>query len=191
VRANAISNALDTWALLAMAAAIFLGAASVGAEKTNKSIATVLARPLHRWEFMVGHWLGVVVFSLVSLAIGLVLATGLSWYMGIAIDTGRAAIALAETGVAVGLFAAVGVAIGANASVALAAGVTVLLAFLPPIVDILRNDAKPWQHYSGTVLHYVTPPGYTSHYPGIAWADLPPTANFRGPRGALVRPTVD
>jgi ABC-type transport system involved in multi-copper enzyme maturation permease subunit len=192
-RANAISGALDTWALLALAAAIFLGAASVGGEKNGKTIVTVLARPLHRWEFIVGHWLGVVVFSLVSLAIGLLLASGLAWYMGIAIDGGRAGIALAETAAGVMLFAAVGVALGANTSVALAAGVTVLLAFLPPIVEVLRNDSKPWQHYTGATLHYLTPPGYTSHYAGMTWAD-PPALPGRGPLRQVVqtrRPVVD
>lgn len=192
VRANAISSALDTWAILALAAAIFLGAASAGGERANKTIATVLSRPLHRWEFMVGHWLGVVLFSLVSLAIGLVLATGLSWYMGIAIDGSRTAIALAETTAGIMLFAFTGVALGVNASTALAAGVTVLLAFSPAIIETLRQDAKPWQHYPGVTLHYLTPPGYTSHYQGIAWADPPTFRNVRGvPPRQLQRPTVD
>ena len=193
LRANAISSALDTWALLALAAALFLGAASVGGEKTGKTIPTVLSRPVHRWEFLVGHLFGVMAFSLVSLVIGLVLASGLALYMGIAIDTGRVAIAMGETTAAVMLFAASGIALGANASVALAAGVTVLLAFLPPLVETLRNDDKPWQHYTGSVLHYLTPPGYSSHYTGIAWADPPSTANFPGFRGrsAMERPVID
>ena len=38
LRANAISGALDSWAMLALAAAIFLGASSVGGEMTNKTI---------------------------------------------------------------------------------------------------------------------------------------------------------
>src|SRR5687768_7617655 len=160
IRANAISGALDTWAVLALAAAIFLGAASVGGEMTNKTVATVLARPIRRWEFLVGHWLGVTLFSLCSLAIGLVLAAGLSWYMGIEIDRGRAAIALAQTMGGIMLFAAVGVGLGSNTTVALAAAVTVLLAFLPPLVTLLAADPKPWQHYSGVVLDYATPPGY-------------------------------
>jgi ABC-type transport system involved in multi-copper enzyme maturation permease subunit len=173
IRANAISAALDTWAMLALAASIFLGAASVSGEMTNKTIATVLARPIRRWEFLIGHWLGVTVFSLCSLAIGLVLAAGLSWYMGIEIDRGRAAMALAQTIGGVLLFAAVGVSLGSNTSVGLAASVTVLLVFLPPIVAILAADPKPWQHYPGVALDYLTPPGYTSHYQGIAWADMP------------------
>ncbi len=131
-------------------------------------------------------------FSLVSLVIGLVFASGLAWYMGIAIDGNRAAMALAETTAGVMLFAALGVALGANASVALAAGVTVLLAFLPPIVNALRNDSHPWQHYPGLALHYVTPPGYTSHYAGMTWAD-PPAVPIRGPlrQFQIQRPVID
>ena len=89
------------------------------------------------------------------------------------------------------LFAAVGVGLGSNSSVALAAGVTVLLAFLPPIVAILKADEKPWQHYPGVVLDYLTPPGYTSHYQGIAWADPPAPPRGRGNPRFLQRPVVD
>ena len=188
-RANAIAASLDSWAMLAIAAAIFLGAASVGGEKTHKTIAPILARPVRRWELLVGHWLGVTVFSLCSLAIGLLLALALATYMGISIDTARATMALAQTTGGIILFAAVGVALGSNTSVALAASLTVLLVFLPPLVKTLRADAKPWQHYSGVVLDYVTPPGYASHYQGITWADLPRLGNQQAPR--FERPTID
>lgn len=191
IRAGAISGALDSWALLALAAAIFLGAASVGGEIANKTISTVLARPIHRWEFLIGHWLGVTLFSIASLGIGLVLASGLAWYMGIEIDRGRAAIALTQTIGAAMTFAAIGIGIGANASTALAAGVTVLLIFLPPVNAILIADAKPWQHYPGKVLDFVTPPGYASHYQGIAWADVPPPTNPRPAFRPRPRPVVD
>ncbi len=196
VRANAISGALDTWAMLALAAAIFLGAASVAGEMTNKTIATIMARPIRRWEFVVGHWLGVTLFSVVSLAIGLVLAVGLSWYMGIEIDRGRTAMAMAQTLGAIMLYAAIGVGLGANVSVALAAAVGVLLVFLAPIVPILVADEKPWQHYPGVVLDFATPPGYTSHYDGIAWADPPAPPPLAGPNPRATprtrqRPVVD
>src|SRR5688572_22698002 len=191
LRANAISGALDIWAMLSLAGAVFLGAASVGGELTHKTIATVLARPIRRWEFMVGHWLGVTLFSVCSLAIGLVLAVGLSWYMGIEIDRGRAAIALAQTVAGAMLLAAVSVGLGSNASVAIAASVTVLLTFVTPIVPILVADEKPLQHYSGVVLDYFTPPGYTSHYQGIAWADPPPATNPRANTRMRQRPVVD
>lgn len=191
LRANAISGALDSWAMLAMAAAIFLGAASVGGELANKTISTVLARPIRRWEFLVGHWLGVTLFSLCSLAIGLVLTVGLSRYFGIEIDPGRAAIALAQTAGGIMLFAAVGVGLGANTSVAFAAAVSVLMIFLPPVVTILSNDPRPWQHYPGAVLDYLTPPGYTSHYQGIAWANPPPPMNPRASLRGRQRPVVD
>jgi hypothetical protein len=65
----------------------------------------------------------------------------------------------------------------------------VLLVFLPPFVTLLSNDDKPWQHYTGVVLGYVTPPGYTSHYDGISWAA--PPANPRAPARLRQRPVID
>jgi ABC-type Na+ efflux pump permease subunit len=188
-RALAIAAALDTWAVLALAAAVFLGAASVGGEQTTRTISTVLSRPVSRWEFLVGHWAGVISFSLCSLAIGLGLACGLAWYMGIGIDMHRAAVALGGTAGGILLFAAAGIALGANTSVALAASFTVLLAFTPVLTATLRNDRKPLQHYSGVFLDYVTPPGYSSYYPGMTWSDPPAAANGRGV--ALQRPALD
>lgn len=85
---------------------------------------------------------------------------------------------------------ALGVGFGANTSVVLAAAVSVLLVFLPPVVTLLRNDPKPWQHYSGVVMDYLTPPGYASHYQGIAWADPPAAANLHA-RRQFQRPVVD
>ena len=41
------------------------------------------------------------------------------------------------------------------------------------------------------VLDYVTPPGYTSHYPGIAWADPPTSSIPRVNARMLQRPMVD
>ena len=99
----------------------------------------MLARPIRRWEFLVGHWFGVTLFSLCSLAIGLVLGIGLSWYFGIEIDRGRAGIALAQTVGGAMLFAALGVGLGANTSVAFAAAIGVLLVFLSPMVTILSH----------------------------------------------------
>ena len=141
---------------------------------SNKTIATVLARPIRRWEFLVGHWFGVTLFSLCSLAIGVMLGAGLSWYFGIEIDRGRAG----DRTRANGGRRHVVRRRSASASARIrrwrfAAAISVLLVFVSPMVTILSHDTRPWQRYSGVVLDYLTPPGYTSHYQGIAWADPP------------------
>lgn len=59
-------------------------------------------------------------------------------------------------------------------------------------MKILSDDARPWQHYPGVALDDLTPPGYTSHYQGIAWADLPAPAQRPGiPVRVRQRPVVD
>ena len=54
LRANAISGALDSWAMLALAAAIFLGASSVGGEMTDKTISTCWPGPSAAGSFSSG-----------------------------------------------------------------------------------------------------------------------------------------
>jgi hypothetical protein len=190
LRAEAISQAVDTWALLALAGAIFLGASTVAGEKTNKTISTLLARPIHRWQLMAGHLLGVTIYSLTSVGIGLAFAAGLSTWMGISINWEQMALAVGATTAGIVLFAATGVALGSNVAVAIAASATVLLAFVPPVAETLRKDAKPLQHYSGIVVDYLTPPGYRGYYMGVAWAEIPAVAGNR-PRSALFRPPVN
>ena len=65
LRANAVSGALDVWSYLCMAAAIYLGGTSIATELRLKTIITVLARPLRRWEMLVGKWIGVTAFCTV------------------------------------------------------------------------------------------------------------------------------
>src|SRR5687768_20469 len=50
IRATAVSGALDMWAVLCIGAAVLLGAGSVASEIVTKTIVTVLARPIRRWE---------------------------------------------------------------------------------------------------------------------------------------------
>ena len=86
LRANSVSGALQIWSILCMAAAIYLGATSLPAELRTKTIITVLARPVHRWELLVGKWLGVSAFAFVTLCIGVMLALGLARYLGVDVD---------------------------------------------------------------------------------------------------------
>ena len=77
LRANAVSGSLDLWSYLCLAAAIYLGATSVSTDLRTKTIITVLARPVRRWELLIGKWLGLSAFCLVTLGLGAVLAFGL------------------------------------------------------------------------------------------------------------------
>jgi hypothetical protein len=179
LRANAISGSLEWWSLLCIAAAIFLGAGAVASEVTTKTIVTVLARPIRRWELLVGRWVGLSAFCVVTLAIGIGLALMLARYLGI--DVGWSALAMAATLTAASmvLYGGVALALSGFVSAGLAGALTVLLAFMPPLVRFLVDDPGAVRHRIGVTLDYVVPPGYESRYAGVAWAP-PVMPNFRG-----------
>src|SRR5690606_25874101 len=64
-RAMAVLGAFETWAFLCTAAAIFLGAATIASDIASKALLVVLARPVPRWQVLVGKWVGVTAFALV------------------------------------------------------------------------------------------------------------------------------
>jgi hypothetical protein len=165
---GAVAGSLEVWAFLCLAAAIFLGAGSVATEMTTRTIVTVMARPVRRWELLVGKWLGVSAFAVVTLAIGVVLAFGLGTYVGVDFDRVMLVTlreALAQSIVAIVLYSAVAVVLGSFGSWVIAGGVTVLLAFLPILVNELKNidDSPNWRRV-GVTLDWITPDGYVSYY---------------------------
>ena len=180
MRASAISGSLDLWGYLCIAAAIFLGSGAIASEVTSKTIVTVLARPIRRWELLVGRWVGLSAFGIVTLGIGVGLALALARYLRI--DVGWSALGMAATltTVAVVLYGGIALALSAQASSGVAGGLTVLLVFMPPLVKILQDDARPTRHRIGVVLNYVVPPGYETLYSGVAWAPPPVFQGFRG-----------
>lgn len=186
-RANAIGGALELWSTLCIASAIFLGAAAIASEMTSKTIVTLLARPIRRVEVMVGKWIGVTAFSLVSLAIGVALDMAIARYLNIDVDRRALVYALAQTVVAVALYGAVAVALSGSGSAIIAVAFTILLIALPGLVNTLKEDPGRTQHRIGVVLDYLLPPGYQSHYSEIAWAPFP----SRDPRIVRPRPVFD
>jgi len=182
---GAVAGSLEVWAFLCLAAAIFLGAGSVATELTTRTIVTVMARPVHRWELLVGKWLGVSAFAMVTLAIGVVLAYGLGRYVGVDVDRLTLVIlreALAQSIVAIVLYSGVAVVLGSFGSWVIGAGVTVLLAFLPVLVNELKaiDDSPNWQRV-GITLDWMTPDGYVSYYPRLNKVPFPGTPQRPAP----------
>jgi ABC-type transport system involved in multi-copper enzyme maturation permease subunit len=193
IRANAVSATMDLWATLCIGAAILLGAGSVAGEINSKTIVTMLARPLRRWEVLLGKWLGVTAFAVVSLAIGVALNTAIAAYLGIDVDRRILAVALANTVVLIMLFGALAVVIGSSGSAVLGVAFSVLIIFIPPMLPAMMEAARPVYKAMGQTLDVLTPPGYDSHYAGMAWAPLVRRGRPGAPAGGPVfeRPTID
>ena len=193
LRANAVSGSLDLWSYLCLAAAIYLGATSVSTDLRTKTIITVLARPVRRWELLVGKWVGLSAFCVVTLGLGIVLAFGLSRYLGVNIEGNVLAISATRTIAGIVLFAGIAAALSTSGSAPVAVAVTMFVAIVPSLIQPLRDDPSPTYQRIGKALDVVVPPGYDSNYNGVVWAPLPisPSIRARAPQALRQRPTVD
>ena len=193
LRANSVSGALDIWSYLCMLTAIYLGATAIPADLRSKTIITVLARPVRRWELLIGKWIGLTAFSSVTLGIGVALALALAKYLGVNVDGNVLAIAAARTITGIVLFGGVALAVSTGGSAPIAGAITMLLVFMPMLVTQLRDDPDPTYHRIGVALDSLIPPGYDSHYMGVVWAAFPVPPNMRGrvPAQMQQRPSVD
>ena len=191
VRASAVSGAIEVWAMLCVGAAVLIGAGSISGEITTKTIVTVLARPVRRWELLVGKWIGVSFFCLLSLAIGVALDMLIAAYLGIDVRRSVLAIAIAQTAAAIVLFGGFAVALSAFGSSVLAVAITVLLMFMPGLIEVLKMEPGRTPRAIGAALDYATPPGYDSQYRGVAWAQPPLRPGARVPAALREPPGID
>lgn len=180
MRKNAVSGGLDTWSTLCIALAIFLGASAVGAEITKKTIVTVFARPVHRWEFLVGKWLGIQCFALLSLVVGLTVSFGLSRYLDAEFESKVLAVSLAHTAVAILLYSGLAIAFGTLLTPGVSGALTIVVVFLPILVTNLVESTDSAYRAAGVTLNYIVPSGYTSHYSRTIPNPLPRNAFGRG-----------
>ncbi|MEN6626199.1 MAG: ABC transporter permease subunit [Candidatus Sumerlaeia bacterium] len=77
--------ALKTMSMAAAVTTVVLAARQLPREFERRTIYTVMAKPLARWEFMLGKWLGVVGAGLFCLALFMAVFAGGTWLTGGAI----------------------------------------------------------------------------------------------------------
>ena len=191
IRATSVAAALGTWSLLCLAAAVYLGATSVAGDLRSKTIITVLARPVRRWELMLGKWIGVCAFCLVTLGIGIALALALAAYVDVNVDSGGLLVSATRTFGSIVLFGGMATALSATGSAPIAGAVAVLVGVLPMIIAPLREQPEPIFQRIGAALDAIVPPEHENLYGSVVWAPvpMPPTASGNAP--AQRRPAID
>lgn len=193
LRANAVSGSLDIWSYLCMAGAIYLGATSIASELRSKTIITVLSHPVRRWQMLIGKWIGVSAFCVVTLGIGIALGYGLARYLEVNIEEGVLAISATRTIAGIVLFAGVATAVSTMGSAPIAVAITMFVAVVPQLIPPMRDHPSPTYHRIGVALDKIMAPGYESHYNGVVWAapPIPPQFRDRVPAAVRQRPTLD
>ena len=185
IRATSVAAALGTWSLLCLAAAVYLGATSVAGDLRSKTIITVLARPVRRWELMLGKWIGVSAFCVVTLGIGIALALALAAYVDVNVDGGGLAVAATRTIGSIVLLGGIATALSATGSAPIAGAVAVLVGVLPMLITPLREQPEPFYQRLGAFLDAVVPPDHDMLYGSVVWAPFPPPSTT----GTRVLPT--
>jgi ABC-type transport system involved in multi-copper enzyme maturation permease subunit len=173
MRQRAVSGALDTWSTLCIALAIFMGASAIGSEVSTKTIVSVFSRPIRRWEFLLGKWLGIQAFAVLSLGLGLLVGFAVGSYLDADFKYNALGISLSQTVVAISLYSGIAIALSTVTGSGVAGALAVLLAFMPGLVTYLLDSSNSTAHAAGVVLDYAVPPGYTSHYSATIHAPIP------------------
>ena len=62
---------IGIWNFAAFFLAFFLGAIAISAEVSAKTIVHILSRPVERWVYLLGRWLGVLIFLWLFISIGI------------------------------------------------------------------------------------------------------------------------
>ena len=152
--------------------AVFLGATVVSTEAKTRTIVTVLAHPIERWQFLVGRWLGVQLFSLLVVAVGVACGVALAWWLDLPLPN-RFWVLQLEAIVDVILFCGLSVGL-ATVVPPPAAGVgAFFLPVLPGMVESLMGHPSIFVRWSTTLLYHLAPARMPESLMGTEfWSDV-------------------
>ena len=147
---------LGIWNFAGLFLALFLGAIGVSSEISAKTIVHIMSRPVERWVYLLGRWLGLLIFLYVFLLVGLAGALLVSLWLNVSFAP-TLWMAFAEIYVTATFYS--GVALGFSVFVppVLAGTLTFLLSILPGIVHDAIHDPR-WLHRVPALLGYYLGP---------------------------------
>lgn len=145
-----------TWGICTALLGLFLGAVAIHTEIKNQTIIPVLVRPISRWTYLVGKWLGTQLFVCLLLALGIGLGLGIMQLLELEARPllwlsllEMLAYAILYTGMSLGLSVVL--------NPILAGGVTLLLSSVPNMIEFLfRHPHWALKGLAATV-YYLSP----------------------------------
>ncbi len=156
VGASVVVEILSMWSSGAALIGLFIGATAISAEVKAKTIVTVLARPVGRAEYLVGKWLGIQLFVLLFLGVGVVAACAAAGYFHV--QPSRVfPLAIGELFVDAVFFCALSVALGGIAPPVVAGAATVFCRLMPSFARPFLADPRPWVHWLASAGYYLAP----------------------------------
>jgi ABC-type transport system involved in multi-copper enzyme maturation permease subunit len=145
-----------TWDFAAFFLALFLGAVAISSELKSKTIVTVLSRPVTRWAYLLGRWLGVLLFLWAFLLVGVLGA--LVW--GALFDLHYSSLfwlGVAELFVGVTFLSGVSIALSVILPPPAAGAITFVLTILPLMVKDTMGHPRLIFRALSTFAYYLAP----------------------------------
>lgn len=155
-QASILSRMFGTWSALTTFAAIIAAAGVVYSDIKSKIVLGVLAKPVARWQYLMGKWFGVLLFFYGFLASGLLIVIILMLYWGISI-TGLFLTGIFSQVVILTVYSAIAFTLSLFIAPMMAGGISFILFLFGGLFEQLTRADMWWASLLGSVLYYLQP----------------------------------
>ena len=153
---NFFQQLLGIWDFAAFFLALFLGAVAISSELKSKTIVTVLSRPVTRWTYLLGRWLGVLLFLWGFLFVGVLGA--LLWGAAFNLHYGSLLwLGLADLFVRATFLSGVSVGLSVVLPPVAAGAITFVLTILPMMVKDTMGHPFWYYRIPSFIAYYLAP----------------------------------
>ena len=156
IRSSIVSGALGLWSSSATFLAVFLDAIGLSSETSARTIVGVLARPVDRWVYLTGRWIGVLAFLWGFQMIGISIALALTYALGVPFAP-TLWLGLAGMFVNAALLSGVSLGLSVVAPPVLAGICAFLLPSLPDLVRLLLRVPSRLLRVPALPIYYLSP----------------------------------
>ncbi len=144
------------WSFCTALLGLFLGAVAIHTDIKNQTIVPVLVRPISRWAYLVGKWLGTQLF--VCLVLGFGLGLGLAILQAMELETRPLLwLSMLEMFAYATLFTGMSLGLSVVLNPILAGGVTFLVSIVPNLIEFLFRHPHWALKGLSAAVYYVSP----------------------------------
>lgn len=151
-----VQTILGIWTSAAFFLALFLGAIGISAEISSKTIVHILSRPVERWVYLFGRWIGLLIFlwgffflgvagSMIFAAAFHVSYTPVIW------------LGFAQRLVELTFYSGVGLAFSVFMPPVLAGGCALMLTIVPDLLHSAMHHPRALFRFGAALAYYVAP----------------------------------
>lgn len=155
-QASVLSRMFETWSGLTTLASIVAAAGVVFADVKSKIVLGVLAKPVSRWQYLLGKWFGVLLFFYGFLTVGLAIILTLMLYWDISITSVFLTGAFYEF-VVLTVYSAISFTLSAFIAPILAGGISFIFFAFGSLFEQLMESDMWWAGLLGSLLYYLQP----------------------------------